>query len=195
MHLWDVPIDDELVRNAQSEIQEILENNLNAAEQALHVYDNFLFILKEKARIENFLADSSKYKREDFLAEIQKYDDTIKKIRETMPFEIRMNMFLIDCAELNNRLCQECEELIERILQRTAEYIFLETSASITGAVKQINESFQNKANNSKDLVRMEKELDEIKNIKKGQLFGEYNDLVEWLILLYNNPRYKVVEE
>ena len=105
MHLWDVPIDDELVRNAQSEIQEILEHNLNAAEQALHVYDNYLFILKEKARVENFLADASKYKRVDFENEIKRYEETIREIRDNMPFEIRMNMFLIDCADLNNRLC------------------------------------------------------------------------------------------
>jgi hypothetical protein len=41
-----------------------------------------------------------------------------------MPFEIRMNMFLIDCAELNNRLCNECEELMDRILSRAADFIF-----------------------------------------------------------------------
>jgi hypothetical protein len=32
MHLWEVPILDELVTNAQSEIAEILEANLNTAE-------------------------------------------------------------------------------------------------------------------------------------------------------------------
>ena len=29
MHLWDVPIDDELVRKAKGEIAEIIEQNLN----------------------------------------------------------------------------------------------------------------------------------------------------------------------
>ena len=167
MHLWDVPIDDELVRNAQSEIQEILEHNLNAAEQALHVYDNYLFILKEKARVETFLSDPGKYKRSDFENEIKRYDETIREIRDNMPFEIRMNMFLIDCADLNNRLCQECEELIDRILQRTADYIFQDGSNAITQAVKQIYENFQQKAENSKKLVAMEKELDDIKSTRK----------------------------
>jgi len=41
----------------------------------------------------------------------------------------------------------------------------------------------------------MEKELEEIKIIKKQQLINEYNDLIEWLMLLYNNPRYRVVED
>jgi len=29
-----------------------------------------------------------------------------------MPFEIRMNMFLIKCSDINNQLCDKCEELI-----------------------------------------------------------------------------------
>ena len=115
MHLWDVPIEDDLVRNAQNEIHEILENNIDVVEEALRVYDDYLFILKEKARIEHFLNEGP-YKRETFIAEIQKYEKTIRMIRETMPFEIRMNMFLIDCADLNNKLCLECEELIDKIL-------------------------------------------------------------------------------
>lgn len=55
MHLWDVPIEDDLVRNAKNEIQEILDKNLDTAELALHVYDKYLFILKEKPRIDAFL--------------------------------------------------------------------------------------------------------------------------------------------
>lgn len=123
MHLWDVPIEDDLVKNAQGEIQEILEKNLNTAEQALHVYDNYLFILKEKPRIEAFISESG-LKREQFIAEIQKFEDTQKSIRESMPFEIRMNMFLIDCADLNNRLCAECDQLIQMILDRASDYVF-----------------------------------------------------------------------
>lgn len=52
MHLWEVQIEDDLVRNAQNEIHEILEKNVDIAEEALKVYDDYLFILKEKARIE-----------------------------------------------------------------------------------------------------------------------------------------------
>jgi hypothetical protein len=29
-----------------------------------------------------------------------------------MPLEIRMNMFLIDCGDLNNKLCDICDQLI-----------------------------------------------------------------------------------
>lgn len=52
MHLWDVPIDDELVKNAQAEISEILEKNLNASQLSLKLYDKYLILLREKQRID-----------------------------------------------------------------------------------------------------------------------------------------------
>ena len=48
LHLWHVPEEDELVRNAKDEIKEILQKNMSVVEKALHVYDDYLFILKEK---------------------------------------------------------------------------------------------------------------------------------------------------
>lgn len=115
LHLWDVPADDDIVKNAVKEIEDILDGNLSAAEQALHVYDEYLFIFKEKSKVEQFLAEPN-HTREDFEAEIRKYEATISRIREEMPYEIRMNMFLIDCVDLNNKLVTECELLISRIL-------------------------------------------------------------------------------
>ncbi len=73
LHLWRVPDDDELVRIAKDEIAEILDKNMNIVEKALHVYDDYLFILKEKTRVDQFLADSKTYRREDFAAEIARY--------------------------------------------------------------------------------------------------------------------------
>ncbi len=41
----------------------------------------------------------------------------------------------------------------------------------------------------------MEKELEEIKGTKKNQLIHDYNDLIEWLMMLYNNPRFEVQDD
>jgi hypothetical protein len=114
-------------------------------EQSIHVYDSYLFLLREKSRIEHFLNEPN-YTREQFLAEIQKYENTIISIRETMPFEIRMNMFLIDCAELNDKLCEECEDLIKTIIEKTAYYTFQDRSNNIISNFKQIQEGFSTKA-------------------------------------------------
>lgn len=97
---------------------------MEVVEKALHVYDDYLFVLKERQRVEIFLSDSSKFKREDFFTEISRYQQTMKQIRDTMPRELRMNMFMIDCSELNNRLCQECDSLIERLVQKASDFVF-----------------------------------------------------------------------
>ncbi len=194
MHLWEVLIEDDLVRNAQNEIHEILEKNIDTVEEALKVYDKYLFILKEKARIEQLLNEGP-YKREVFTKEILRYEETIRDIRMNMPYEIRMNMFLIDCVDLNNKLVSELEELIDKILTKVSDFVFTESSASIIASVKAINESFAAKADTSKKLVSMEKELEEIKVIRKQKIVDDYNDLVEWLMLLYNNPRYRVQDD
>jgi len=106
MHLWEVSTEDELVKNAKSEIMEILEHNLDTAEMALDIYKDYMFILKERPRIEKFC--QGEHSIEEYITEIRKLEETIRSIRKNMPFEIRMNMFLIDCAALNQELIREC---------------------------------------------------------------------------------------
>jgi len=163
-------------------------------EQAIHVYDDYLFLLKEKPRIEQFLAEPN-YSREQFKAEIKKFEDTMNSIRENMPYEIRMNMFLIDCVDLNEKLVEECEDLIKAIVEKTSYYTFQERANNIITNFKQIQEGFASKAESSKLLVKMEKELEDVKNVKKGLLINDYKELIEWLTLLYDTRKCKVEEE
>ena len=59
-----------------------------------------------------------------------------------MPVEIRMNLFLIDCAELNQKLINICYDLIDMILIKTSEYIFTDTAQSISAGFKTLSEQF-----------------------------------------------------
>jgi len=43
-----------------------------------------------------------------------------------MPKELRMNMFLIDCSELNNKLCLECDALILMIIKRAIDFVLVD---------------------------------------------------------------------
>lgn len=65
MHLWDVKIDDELVIKAKDKISETLKENLETVKLAVNIYDDYLFILQEKARIEEYLKQET-FSREDF---------------------------------------------------------------------------------------------------------------------------------
>jgi regulator of sirC expression with transglutaminase-like and TPR domain len=55
MHLWDVQREDELVSKSKAKISETLKENLDVVSLARNVYDEYLFILQEKDRIEAFL--------------------------------------------------------------------------------------------------------------------------------------------
>jgi hypothetical protein len=65
MHLWDVKIDDELVVKAKDKISETLRENLETVKLAVNIYDEYLFILKEKDRIEQILKQEP-FDREKF---------------------------------------------------------------------------------------------------------------------------------
>lgn len=65
MHLWDVKIDDELVIKAKDQISQTLKDNLDTVKLAVNIYDDYLFILKEKDRIEEFLKKTP-FDRDEF---------------------------------------------------------------------------------------------------------------------------------
>lgn len=139
-HLWMIDPHDEIVKKAENEIGEILLENLSIAAKAVNVYDDYLFILKEPERVQEFMTTMPR-KREEYIARIQVYLDTIYKIKTEAPYEIRMSMFLIQCHELNNRLIHECEKLIEMIVKRMYD-VNNEEAAYIIHEVKKIQESF-----------------------------------------------------
>jgi len=67
-----------------------------------------------------------------------------------MPFEIRTNMFLIICSDINDTLCEDCEELMKLILDRVGEHVFHQMAPKISAEVKQIKEDLAQKAGDSK---------------------------------------------
>jgi dynein heavy chain len=142
MHLWDVQADDEIVINAKNTISKTLLENLEVTKQCIRVYDKYIPLLKEKSRIEEFL-NKEPFDRAEFQAEVNRYHATVKEIRNTMPFEIRMNMFLVNCQDINNLLCEECEGLIDTILNKVGDFVFSRNAPEISTAVKTIQEEVQ----------------------------------------------------
>lgn len=196
MHLWGVEKDDEIVQIATAKISETIKENLDVVKLALEVYNDYLFILKEEDRIDELIkAPTTTFEREKFQAEIDMYEATILKIRSEMPFEIRMNMFLVQCKDINTQLCDKCEELMTKILNRIGDFVFHELSSSISGNVKGIKDDLAIKAGTSELLVGFEAKLEEVKNSEKQRLMNQYNDLIAWLMLLNDNPRFKIQED
>lgn len=108
-----------------------------------------------------------------------------------MPFEIRMNMFLIQCHDINNQLCEKCEELISEILQTVSTHVFAKLANSLTNEVKQIKDETSTKADNSNMLVDFEQKLERIKLKDRHRLKADYTDMIEWLTMLFQNRSYR----
>lgn len=192
-HLWEIRQDDEIVVNAKTEISQILVENLQIAQQAVRVYDEYLFILQEPEKVAEFTSQPNR-NQQAYIERIQVYLDTIKKIKQEAPYEIRMSMFLIQCHELNNRLIHECEKLIEGIIKRIYE-VNMDEANYVIGEVKQITEKFSIGAKESADLVLFEAELTEVKEVRRHEIHKKYTDLVEWVQLMYQFPQFEVNEE
>ena len=192
IHLWAVQKDDEIVNKAKSKIEDIIEQNINVVEKCYSTYDEYMFILKEDARIEKFLSETDD--KDALVEEINKYKATIQRIKNELPFEIRMNMFLIDCNDLKNELINRCEELINKILDAISKYIQQE-SIRITKKCGDNKDELARPINSAADLVKTEEFLEKYKEIEKAQITTDYLKVVDWLMTLYEYPSYKASEE
>lgn len=112
-----------------------------------------------------------------------------------MPFEIRMNMFLVKCSDINNMLCDECDELIKIILEKVESHIYQTLAPDISQAVKTIKEEMGIKAANSKLLVNFENKLEDVKMFEQKKLMEMFTEMVDWLMMLNRNPRQRQLEE
>lgn len=193
-HLWYISIEDDIVRKAEDAIKAIVDQNLQATAKCINIYDEFLFLLQEEARIETFL-NKKPYKKEEFVIEIEKFKSTINKIRSHAPYEIRMSMFLVECHELNENLVVICKNMITKILKKTEEHVYQETAMRIQAEIRNMSTTFQQKAEISSDLVAYEKYLEDTRNHKRAEIINQYTDLVEWLMMLMKHPYIEIADE
>ena len=170
---------DEIVRKAENEISEILTENLTIAAKAVNVYDEYLFILQEPESVQEFLSNP-KRDRDQYIARIQRYLDTIEKIKNRAPFEIRLSMFLVQCHELNNRLIHECEKLIDTILKHVYD-TNQEEASWVINQVRLITDNFSARTDDSAQLVAFEDYLGEVSTSIKQMIVQRYQDLIMWV--------------
>lgn len=140
-HLWPISADDEIVKSAENVIKHIVDENLQATAKCINVYDEFLFLLQEEQRIESFL-NKRPFEREKFVAEINRFNATINKIRNEAPYEIRMSMFLVECHELNESLVVICKNMITRVLKSTETFVYQDSALKIQQEIRTMTTNF-----------------------------------------------------
>jgi len=75
-------------------------------------------------------------------------------IRYGMPSSIRMNMFFIDCGELNDTLMAKCEQLVMMLLEKIGKMVYSDKANQICKEVRDMQESLTIRAENSAALVK-----------------------------------------
>lgn len=88
----------------------------------MEVYNEFIPFLEEGKNLDAFL-ENPDLNRAACQKEIKKYEDLIDRTRKGMPYEIRMNMFLVQCHDLNQSLIGHFTGLIKRILVKVGEIV------------------------------------------------------------------------
>lgn len=104
-------------------------------------------------------------------------------------------MFLVECSELNETLVNICKSLITKILNKTEEFVYVETATKLQQDIRTMSTTFTQKAETSSELVISEKYLDDQKNIKRTEMIHSYLDLVDWLMMFHKQPLIDITEE
>jgi len=75
-----------------------------------------------------------------------------------------MSMFLVECSELNQKLIEICEKLIQKILKKIEDLITYEQANNVVSQVRNITGKFSENAETSALLVENEGYFEDVKN-------------------------------
>lgn len=103
-----------------------------------------------------------------------------------------MNMFLVECKDINDMLCDRLESLIMTILNKVTEFVFAIEATKIIQEIKIIKDQLQIRANDTTQLVANNARLKEVMDKDSKVLKAKYNDIIEWHQLLCRNPRQRL---
>ena len=191
-NLWEVPFEDQEVTEMFNEIDTIIGENLEVITQVTDLYQPFEFVMKEKEEIEKFIAASPK--REDFKKRIQTYEEK-KKLLDTMPNFLYMNLIKINCSELNNTIRKKIESFIYDCLKSILNTNILAKSKSLGEGCEKILNDLKSSVNTVKALYDLENKAETNRTETIPQLLNDYEDFLDWVFFYLSYDTYKVLEQ
>ena len=191
-NLWEVPFEDQEVTEMFNEIDTIIGENLEVIAQVTDLYQPFEFVMKEKEEIEKFIAASPK--REDFKKRIQTYEEK-KKLLDTMPNFLYMNLIKINCSELNNTIRKKIESFIYDCLKSILNTNILAKSKSLGEGCEKILNDLKSSVNTVKALYDLENKAETNRTETIPQLLNDYEDFLDWVFFYLSYDTYKVLEQ
>jgi len=86
-----------------------------------------------------------------------------------------------------------CEKLIDDLVAAINKLVF-ERNGTINRSISNLKDSIRETAETVEILVKLEENIERIKDVEKGQIEKEFKDLTSWLLMLYDT-NHKVSEE
>lgn len=180
--IWKVLPDDRIDVIITQEISGIIKENFNVALQSLKLFSEYESILTEKIRLAKFIANKANT-RDDYRELLAKYYKKRQDIITNLPCELRMNMFLVDCREINNKLINECNSHIAQLEKSLSEDL-KEKADKLLSDYEGIHKKLNQRLDTEEILVDTELFLGQLKDHKKDEFIANYQDLVQWLNLI-----------
>ena len=94
-------------------------------------------------------------------------------------------MVMIDCTEVKDKLLRICDNLIDELVSAINKLVF-ERNGTINRTISNLKDSIRDPADTVEILVRLEENIEKIKEVEKGQIEKEFKDLTQWLLMLYD---------
>jgi len=182
-YLWDVSLDEHHVKVAEEFIVGVIRLNVANVEQALTLYDDYKHLLDEETRIRQ-LSENVTLTREDYMAQVDKLRATEAAIRENCPNEIRLQMISIDCAEINETLCQKAAEAVQILLQAILRNLLLKNDQLVKNFETVVNHMVK-KPTSELELVDLEAHVEEFRSNGLRSLLADFAGIRAWLGFLF----------
>lgn len=173
------------IRRGFERIEEIVDRNLASAEEALELYQPFLFLLEEEVCVEEFIDDRSKT-REDYAAYVRELRETLAELQERCPLRMHMQMMRVEAGDVNLRLVQCGQDCISRLLS-SATVRNKDHSARLVMSFEALQIRVSRTPNTEEQLVEVETALQDAMQRELPLLKQEYEDIKAWLFFAFDH--------
>lgn len=114
LNLPPVPLSGSVCEFARTVVRTVVRRNLQDASNLLDVYEPYQFLLSEEQRLDAFLAgEPSLEECDDVLAE---YGAAAEDIRRHCPTQVRLDLVVVVCSDMNTALLEHVSALSRRVL-------------------------------------------------------------------------------
>jgi dynein heavy chain, axonemal len=181
--LFDVSLDEPHMKEAEELVANTVRRNLANLEHAISVYDEFKHLLVEDLRMK-ILTEDQHMTKEDYRYEVARLRTTEEAVRTQCSMEIRLQMVLIDCAEINETLCAKADEAVKILLEAVLRNLLARNDQLVKSFETVVNQMVK-KPTSELELVDLESHVEEFRKNGLDALLLEFTQIREWLGFLF----------